>query len=154
MTTDDPASTAPIIVYDGVCRMCNRSLQFILARARPKQFIYIPFQSAQGEAICAHFDIVFDESTSVLLISDSQLFSKTRAWQQILQQLSFRYRVLAFLMRIIPGFIGDRIYDFIGRNRYRWFGRTPSCCLVEPSVLPPVDSLQKRLEPIANKQVL
>ncbi len=134
--------------------MCNHSLQFILARARQKQFIYIPFQSAQGEAICAHFDIVFDESTSVLLISDSQLFSKTRAWQKILQQLSFRYRLLAFFMRIIPSFISDRIYDFIGRNRYRWFGKTPSCCLVETTDLPPIESIQKRLEPIANKQVL
>ena len=143
-THDTPVADA-IIVYDGHCNLCNRSLQFVLKHDRLGTFAYIPFQSLQGQAISKRFDIEFDESTSMLLLEDRQLFTASQAWQRILRRLSLRFRLLSGLIRILPTSCCDWVYRYIGNRRYRWFGNTETCRLVERRPLPEIIDLEKRL---------
>jgi len=135
----------PIIVYDGICKMCNRSLQFVLSNDSSDQFVYIPFQTEQGQLICDHFDIEFTESTSLLLIEYNQILTRSLAWERILSRLSPGYKLLSLVIRIIPTALNDRLYDYIGRNRYRWFGKSMTCSLATPNPVPDLDQLGKRL---------
>ena len=142
----DDTRISTIIVYDGLCNMCNRSLRFIQKHDFRDQFTYIPFQSAQGQLICGHFDIEFTESTSLLLIENRELFSGSIAWQKILGRLSFGYRLLSFVMRVIPAILSDKVYEFVGSRRYRWFGKSLSCQLVEQTPLPATTAIEKQLQ--------
>ena len=139
------ADSSSIIVYDGHCNLCNRSLQFVLNHDSGNRFVYIPFQSPQGRTICERFGIEFTESTSMLLLEDRQLYMRSRAWQKILGRLSLGYRLASFVIRVLPTSLCDRAYDFIGDRRYRWFGTSSSCRLVEQKPLPEMNTIEKRL---------
>ena len=149
----DTETAKPIIVYDGICKMCNRSLQFVLNNDSSDQFVYIPFQSEQGQLICDHFDIEFTESTSLLLIEQHQLLTRSLAWQRILSRLSPGYKLLSLITRIVPKALNDRLYDYIGRNRYRWFGKSMNCSLAAPNPVPDLDQLGKRLKSYTGLQL-
>ena len=142
----DTEAEKPIIVYDGICKMCNRSLQFVLNNDPRDQFVYIPFQSEQGQFICDHFNIEFTESTSLLLIEHHQLLTRSLAWERILKRLSRGYKLLSIIIRIVPTALNDSLYDYIGRNRYRWFGKSLNCSLATVNAMPDLDQLGKQLK--------
>ena len=150
--SENTADSGLIIVYDGHCNLCNRSLQFVLRHSARGQFTFISFQSEQGQVICDHFGIEFDESTSMLVIEAGELHTESRAWQKILGRLSLRYRILALLMRILPTGLNDRVYRFIGARRYRWFGRSAECRLIDPTTIPESDAIQKQLQSSSNRE--
>jgi predicted DCC family thiol-disulfide oxidoreductase YuxK len=125
-----------LILYDGVCGLCSRVIQFVAPRDRAGVFHYTPLQSPLGQsllrrhgqdptALDTFFIIVGHRSASPLLLS------KARAALFIARTLRGPVR-LAALLRVFPWRMLDWGYDRIARNRYRWFGRTDHCLLPAP----------------------
>jgi len=123
----------PIIVFDGVCNLCARSVGFIIQRDPHKQFRFAAFQSATGEQLArtpgfpAHME-------SLVLIEGGNCYTKSDAALRIARQLSGGWRGLGW-GRIFPRFLRDAIYDLIARRRYRWFGRMDQCLVPSPDIL-------------------
>lgn len=118
-----------IIIYDGVCHLCNRSMRFIIKKDNYNLFWFIPFQSDNGVTICQMFDIEYMEPDSFVLISEQHSFVKSDAWVQILIRLDGGWRILGYLLKFVPRVIRDLVYDLIGRNRYQLFGKYETCKL-------------------------
>jgi predicted DCC family thiol-disulfide oxidoreductase YuxK len=118
-----------IILYDGYCKLCNFSLQFVLKRDKKKVFQYLALQSNEAKELLSMRSVENDLPDSVLLWEEGTLYSKSEAFFRILPHFGKAYK-LFFVFKIIPRKLSDKIYDLIARNRYKWFGRKEQCGII------------------------
>ena len=119
----------PVIYFDGYCGLCNGFVDFVLARDRARRFRFAPLQ---GTTARARFGDPGDvDPTTILLEEEGTVFERSTAALRIITALGGFWR-LAGLLRLVPRFIRDAVYDWIARNRYGWFGKRDSCRLPSP----------------------
>lgn len=124
-----------IVLFDGVCNLCNGSVQFILDRDKTKRFQFASLQSERGQAILRErgVPVPAGDPDSILVVEGDRVYSHSTAALRIAKHLSFPW-FLAYAAIIWPRFIRDAVYRFIARNRYRWFGRTDQCRIPTPEL--------------------
>ena len=116
----------PIVIFDGVCNLCNFAIDFILKRDQKKVFIFLPNQVMAGKKILEKYGIKDLEVKSVYLIEDKKIYQKSTAILRILKRLSFPWNI-GYVFIVIPRPIRDFIYNIIAKNRYQWFGKRDVC---------------------------
>jgi predicted DCC family thiol-disulfide oxidoreductase YuxK len=124
----------PILLYDGVCGLCNRLVQFILRRDRDAVFRFASLQSAFAATILARHAASPDDLDTVYVVVDHELpnehlLSRSDAVLFVLKKLPGAWPPLAFCLRLMPKFLRDAAYNVIARNRYAIFGRSEVCAL-------------------------
>jgi predicted DCC family thiol-disulfide oxidoreductase YuxK len=127
----------PIILYDGVCGLCNRFVQFVLKRDRKDQFCFAALQSNFGRNVLQRHGLDPDALDTVYLVLDhgrpsERLLSRNDAPTAIFQELGGFPRLLAKLMKLLPRRFRDWRYRLVAQNRYWLFGRYDSCPLPDP----------------------
>ena len=127
----------PVILFDGVCNLCESTVHFVVRRDRNRQFRFASLQSEAGQQMLSRHQYAFDPLSSVLLIIDNSLYRKSRAALQIVRRLDGAWPVLYYLLFWVPKFIADPVYDFIANRRYKWFGKKSECWM-------PDDDLRQR----------
>lgn len=118
-----------IVLFDGVCNLCAKSVQFIIKRDPEKIFKFASLQSDHAQKILA--SVVSDKknlSTLVLVDKNQKIYFESSAWLRILKELSGLWS-LFFVLIVVPPFFRDFIYRFIAKNRYHWFGKKEECWL-------------------------
>jgi predicted DCC family thiol-disulfide oxidoreductase YuxK len=116
-----------LILFDGVCILCSRGCRFVSKRDRRGYFRFVPIQLAEGRALAAQLGIDPDRPDSFAFVAAGQASVKSEAVLRIARKLP-RWRWV-WLFHVIPRVIRDAMYDWIARNRYRWFGRRDACML-------------------------
>jgi predicted DCC family thiol-disulfide oxidoreductase YuxK len=124
----DDTTSHPVVLFDGVCKLCNGSVNFILRRDREGQLKLAPLQSDYGRQVIASQGKNSDAMGSILLLEGTRLSEKSTAIIRITKYLDGAWP-LCMVFLIIPQFIRDFIYDIIANNRYRWFGKYGTCRL-------------------------
>jgi len=114
----------PIIFFDGVCNLCNGAINFIIDRDKKAYFKFAPLQSKISKKYIP--ESVIKNTDSIILWEGDQLHSKSTAALKVARHLDGAWKGL-YVLIIIPKFIRDFIYDFIAKNRYKWFGKRDSC---------------------------
>jgi predicted DCC family thiol-disulfide oxidoreductase YuxK len=127
-------SEHPVVLFDGVCNLCESTVRFIILRDRDSQFRFASLQSDAARSLIAPFDYSGDDLDSVLLIENGRLFRKSQAGLRIARRLDGAWPLFYYLFSWVPGFIADRVYDFVGNRRYRWFGHKEECWLPTPDL--------------------
>jgi predicted DCC family thiol-disulfide oxidoreductase YuxK len=122
------AAIKPIILFDGVCNLCNDSVLFIINRDRLAKFSFASLQSEYGQTQLKKFKLPVNELNTILLIKDGKVFSKSDAALEIARELSGWWPAL-YAFKIVPAFIRNVFYDIIAKNRYRWFGKQEACMI-------------------------
>ena len=122
-----------IVVFDGVCNLCNHSVQFILRHEAAPHFQFAPLQTPAGTRLMKAFGFSVDEAKTFVLITDGKPYAKSDAAIRIARHLKGAWK-LAGLIRVVPRPIRDWIYDVVARNRYRWFGKTDACMVPTPEL--------------------
>lgn len=122
-----------IILFDGVCNFCNSSINFVIERDPHKKFKFAPLQSDAGEKIQKQFNLDTSKLDSVLLIKNGKVLSKSTAALYIAKELKGLWPLL-FIFIIVPPFLRNLVYNYIAKNRYKWFGRQDSCMMPSPDV--------------------
>ncbi len=117
-----------VILYDGVCNLCWFWVQFILKRDKKRIFYFVPLQSQTAKNIIRENKLHVADLTTVVLVDDQGVFIKSSAILRVFKKLPMPWPLL-YGFRVVPGFIRDRVYNFIGRSRYKWFGRGEACYL-------------------------
>lgn len=115
----------PIVLFDGVCNLCNRTVDFILKRDIKKQFRFAALQSETGEQIKTKLSIP-EEIDSVVLIYEGKVFYESDAALEIARLLPAPWK-WAVVFKMAPVAWRNAIYRWIARNRYRWFGKKTEC---------------------------
>ncbi len=123
-----------IILFDGVCNFCNSSVLRIIKHDKKNVFLFTSLQSEIGKQITAHFDIDTSKVDSIVLVtSEKEFFVKSTAALKILQQFGGFWKLLQ-VGWVFPLFLRDRIYSYIAKNRYKWFGKKESCMIPSPEI--------------------
>lgn len=120
-----------LILFDGHCNLCNKSVQFILERERNKELFFTSLQSEIGKSVLNSNNLPEDYTESVLFLNDQKLYKESTAALKISAYLRFPWNGLR-IFSIFPRFLRDWIYRSIAKNRLRWFGRTESCWVMTP----------------------
>ena len=116
-----------IILFDGVCNFCNASVLQIIHFDKNDVFLFSSLQSETGQKITTHFNIDTTKTDSIILVaSDDKFFVKSSAALGILNEFGGVWKLFK-LYWIIPRILRDAMYDFIARNRYKWFGKKEQC---------------------------
>jgi predicted DCC family thiol-disulfide oxidoreductase YuxK len=124
-----------VVLFDGVCNLCNGTVQFILDRDPRGRFRFAPLQSEVAARMLAEHGVTIDRSApySVLLLEGGQVYARSAAVLRIAQNLAFPWPGMVVFFAV-PRFVRDAVYRFIARHRYGWFGRTDACRIPTPAL--------------------
>lgn len=122
----------PVVLFDGECNFCDSSVQFIIKRDVEGVFQFASLQSDAGQELLKKFNVP-DGVDSMILIENGKVYYKSEAALRICRSLKGAWKLLYALI-IVPRPLGDLVYDFIARNRYKWFGKKDSCMLPPPHI--------------------
>ena len=120
--------THSIILFDGVCNLCNGAVNFVIKRDPGNVFKFAPLQEKQGALLLKTHAIDIQKLDSIVLIENGNVYIKSSAALRIARKMSNLWP-LFFVLLIIPSFIRDGVYDFIAKNRYKWFGKKEQCMI-------------------------
>ncbi len=123
----------PIVLFDGVCNLCNGAVHFIIRNDKKNVFMFTPLQSVAGQKLLAQYDFPLDELNSFILIYNGKAYTKSTGALMVAKKLNGLWPLL-YSYIIIPKFIRDSIYTFIGTNRYKWFGKKNECMIPTPQL--------------------
>jgi predicted DCC family thiol-disulfide oxidoreductase YuxK len=123
-----------IILFDGICNLCNGSVTFILQREKEPIFQFASIQSEAGQGLLAWCGLSKDYNQAVILIDRGKIFLGSTAALKIGQTLKFPLSVLSYAGFIVPKFIRDWAYNQIAVNRYQWFGKKEVCIVPTPNL--------------------
>lgn len=115
-----------IIFFDGVCNLCQQSVQFVLAHDKKGIFSFASLQSSFAEQTLMLYGISTVEMNTFILLENNKIYTRSTAALQVIKKLGGLWFLL-YVFIIVPPFIRDAVYKWIARNRYRWFGKQESC---------------------------
>lgn len=123
-----PEEYNEIVLFDGVCNFCDSSVQFILKKERKPILKFASLQSETGQKLVKHYELDKKGIDSIVYISNGKARIKSTAALYLAKRLKGAYPLL-FGFIIVPAFIRNWLYDWIARNRYKWFGKKDSCMI-------------------------
>ncbi|MBO0753868.1 MAG: DUF393 domain-containing protein [Bradyrhizobiaceae bacterium] len=127
-----PAAHPPVmIVYDGLCHLCSRSMAWTARRVHHR-VRFVPVQSGEGAAALQAAGLNALDPESFLVVKNGRSLQKSRAVLAVLEEAGGGCKAAAVLLRLLPPKAADRLYGFVAVNRYRWFGRRTTCFIPRP----------------------
>src|SRR5258706_3906277 len=126
-------SSPPVVLFDGVCNLCNGAVQFIIKRDKKKQFRFASMQGKAGHELLQKFDLPANDFNSFILFEDNKVYTRSTAALRIAKYMGGGWKLLYGLM-IIPRFIRNAVYNVIAKNRYKWFGKKDECMIPAPEL--------------------
>ena len=116
-----------IILFDGLCNLCNSSVQFLIKRDSKDIFRFVSLQSELGKELLSKLPIAIQKTDSIILYeSEAVFYFKSQAVFQIIKSLGGLFNLL-LIFKLLPYSICDVFYDYIAKNRYQWFGKKGQC---------------------------
>lgn len=122
-----------VILFDGVCNLCNGAVQFIIKRDNTSKFLFASLQSDFGQSQLQKFGLAPSKLHSIIALDNGTFYERSDAALKIASGLSQPWRMLG-IFRILPRFFRDWIYDLISKNRYKMFGKRESCMIPTPEL--------------------
>ncbi|HEY0512633.1 MAG TPA: thiol-disulfide oxidoreductase DCC family protein [Thermoanaerobaculia bacterium] len=129
----NPPSANPLVLFDGVCNLCNGSVQLIIRHDPQGRFRFASLQSPLGQELTARFGSDPRIVDSIILVEGDRWYRESDAALRIAAGLNGAWRALA-VFRAIPRPLRDAAYRLLARNRYRWFGKQETCWLPTPEL--------------------
>ena len=123
----------PIILFDGICNFCNRSVNFVIKRDKKKTIRFSPMQSDAGQRLLQQFNLPLNSFGSFVFIEKGKSYTGSTAALLVCRHLKALWP-LCYGFIIVPKFIRDGIYNWIARNRYKWFGVLEQCMIPTPEI--------------------
>jgi predicted DCC family thiol-disulfide oxidoreductase YuxK len=123
----------PVLLFDGVCNLCNGVVQFVIRNDHKKQIRFASLQSGIGIQLQEQFGHNVGNLETVVLIINNRMFTESSAILRILRILGLPWSLMYGCM-IIPKVLRDMVYRFIAKNRYKWFGKQESCMIPTPEL--------------------
>ena len=125
-----------VVLYDGVCALCNQAIKFLLKIDRRKILKYTPLEGETAKSLLPNFSEIADAGKSVIFVrriksGNLEFYYRSDAILRILAEIGGFWKALIWL-KFIPRIIRDFVYNLIANNRYRWFGKYDACPLPSP----------------------
>ncbi|KAA9041710.1 thiol-disulfide oxidoreductase DCC family protein [Ginsengibacter hankyongi] len=122
-----------IILFDGVCNLCNGAVKFVIKRDNKNQFLFASLQSGEGKQILEEHNIPENIMKSFFLVENGKVYDRSTAALRVVKRLTGLWPLLYGFI-IVPAFIRDGVYNWIAKNRYQWFGKKDECMIPTPEL--------------------
>lgn len=133
MGTSASLKPSRVVLFDGVCNLCNQSVLFIIQRDPSAKFHFATLQGAYAQQQLAHLTPEEQKFESVVLLQNGKIYRQSSAALEIARQLTGAWPLMyAFI--VVPPIIRNAVYDWIARNRYKWFGKKDACMIPTPEL--------------------
>jgi predicted DCC family thiol-disulfide oxidoreductase YuxK len=123
----------PVVLFDGVCNLCNRIVQFIIKRDKKKQFLFASLQGKTGQEVLKKFNLPANDFNSFIVLEGNKIYTRSTAALRMLRKLGGGWN-LFYGFIILPRFLRDAVYNQIARNRYKWYGKRNECMVPTPDL--------------------
>ncbi len=123
----------PVILFDGVCNLCNGAVQFIIKHDKKKEFMFASLQSETGQKLLVQYNFPVDKLNSFILVNNGKAYTRSTGALKIVQKLNGFWPILYGFI-IIPKIFRDSIYNLVAKNRYKWFGKKDACMIPTPEL--------------------
>jgi len=123
----------PILLFDGVCNLCNSMVTFVIKRDQEAIFKFASLQSEAGQTILKEHSLPLDQFDSFYYVEGKKLFTKSTAALKVAKELDGAWK-LFYPLIIIPKPLRDIVYSIVAKNRYRFFGKKDQCMLPNPEM--------------------
>ena len=134
MEIQDLPQDKKIILFDGVCNLCNSSVQYVIQHDKKDIFRFVSLQSELGQKILKHIGINHIHTDSIVLYEPGiSYYYKSTAALHIAKGLSGIFTI-ATVFKILPTGLRDAIYDYVAKNRYKWYGKKDACMIPTPEL--------------------
>lgn len=130
-TSNTEQGASPVLLFDGVCNLCNASVQWVLLRDHKGKFKFAALQSEFGRMALEKHGLDQQDFDTVVLVEDERIWLRSDVPLQIAKRLGGAWSLL-YVFSLVPRFLRDAVYNWIARNRYRWFGRREVCMMPRP----------------------
>ncbi|MEL6534933.1 MAG: thiol-disulfide oxidoreductase DCC family protein [Bacteroidota bacterium] len=125
--------TEQVILFDGVCNMCNSSVNFVIDHDPQGKYSFAALQSDFGREQIQAYGGDPAQLDSIVLIKNGKVYKRSRAALEVAKGLS-GLLPLVYVFRIVPPFIRDAVYNWVAKNRYKWFGKRDECRIPTPEL--------------------
>ena len=122
-----------VILFDGVCNLCNASVRFVIKRDQKARFNYASLQSPYAAGLFKKLNFDASKTDSIVLYENETIYVRSTAALKIARHLDGLWFLLYGFI-IVPAFLRDAIYDFIAKKRYQWFGKKEHCEIPAPGM--------------------
>lgn len=122
-----------ILLFDGVCNLCNGSVQFIITRDVKQKFVFASLQSEKGQELLTKFKLPTENFDSFVLVKGDKYYTKSTAALLVFSSFGGLWLLLKIFL-IFPAFLRNIVYNLVAKNRYKWFGKKESCWLPTPEL--------------------
>lgn len=126
-------ATEAVIFFDGVCNLCNSAVQFVIERDGKNYFKFAALQSDFAVSTLADYSLQVKQGDSFVLLENNKVYEQSTAALRVAKKLNGFWPLL-YILIIIPPFVRNAVYRFIGHNRYKWFGKQESCWVPTPEL--------------------
>ncbi len=123
----------PLILFDGVCNFCNSSVSFVIRHDKKGTIKFTPLQSLAAKQLLEQYKLPVDGMDTFVFIENGKVFTRSTAALKICRYLNALWPAL-YILIIVPKFLRDSIYNYIAKNRYRWFGKKEECMIPTPEL--------------------
>lgn len=123
----------PVILFDGVCNLCNRSVRFVIKKDKKKKFRFASLQGKAGQDLLKRFNLQADDLNSFVLIEGDKMYTRSAGALHMLRELGGGWK-LFYAFMIVPRFIRDAVYNWVAKHRYKWFGKREECMVPAPEL--------------------
>lgn len=121
-----------VILFDGVCNLCNGFVNFIIKRDRKNYFLFASLQSEAADALLKEYEVK-ETLKTIILIENKKIYKRSTAALRICRHLSGGWPLLYGFI-IVPPFIRNAVYNLVAKYRYRWFGKKDQCMVPTPAL--------------------
>lgn len=122
-----------VVLFDGVCNLCNGAVQFIIRRDKRGRFCFASLQSDVGQGLLRGHGVAPHGLYSMIVVEDGVLYERSDAALRIARRLPGLWPVLG-VFGVLPRRMRDGLYNFVAKNRYRWFGKRDVCMMPDPAL--------------------
>jgi predicted DCC family thiol-disulfide oxidoreductase YuxK len=117
-----------LVFFDGVCNLCNSTVQFLLKIDRHQRLTFGSLQGASAKKILPDYNISPEKLRSIIFIHNNKAYTESSAVLEIFRVIGGLWAIL-YILKIIPAFLRNGLYRFIARYRYQWFGKKAQCMI-------------------------
>ena len=122
-----------VILFDGICNLCNRAVNYVIRHDPGKKFHFATLQSKSGQRILANYGIDSRQTNTFWLLQQGKLYSRSTAALRVARQLRGPVQ-LVWIFIVIPARIRNTVYDAVAAKRFQWFGKRDSCMRPSPEI--------------------
>ena len=123
-----------LILFDGVCNLCDATVQFIIKHDKQDVFRFVTLQSELGQEIVKYIGVDTSKTDSIILYEPGRAYYyKAEAAIRIAKELGGIYSLVG-IFSVLPNWFSNKIYDYVARNRYKWYGKKEQCMIPTPEM--------------------